>query len=252
MKTEILGEGEPEFGVIYHIHGDEPCGLKAVERFKESDYQVRKPVKLVFANERAAEQNTRYTEADLNRSFPGDPESDLYEERLAAEIIEEVKDLACLNIHSTHSQPTPFGIVKDTKDETLDLAKSVGVENFALFEENSGSLDGLIDSVLIEVGPQQSDQAVDQAYTVLLNFLAYHNIIDKEFEPTEPHIYRVIETVEGSDYKFFGANFQKVAEGERYAQKDSKPVTAENDFYPVLMSTNGYEEMLGFKAEKIQ
>lgn len=252
MKTEILGQGEPDYGVIYHIHGDEPCGRKAVERFKDSDYEVQKPVKLVFANERAAEKKTRYTETDLNRSFPGDPESDLYEERLAAKILEEVEGLTCLNIHSTRSQPTPFGTLKNLEDETVELSRSLGVQNFALFEDGENSLEYFADSILVEAGPQGTENAVEQAYTVLLNFLAYHGIIDREFELIEPNIYRVFDTVEGSGYEFFGANFQKVAEGDRYAKKDSKPVTAEDDFYPVLMSTNGYENMLGFKAEKIQ
>lgn len=252
MKTKILGDGEPEHAVVYHIHGDEPCGRKAVERFIESDYSVKKPLKLVFANEKAAEQNVRFLDADLNRIFPGDPESDKHEERLAPAILEELEGLKILNIHSTRSQPTPFGTLKDTDEETLELVKTTGVKEFALFEEGAGSLENFVDSALIEAGPQGTEQAVDQAYDILLNFLGNNGIIDHEAETFEPRIYRVFETVEGSGYSFFGANFQKVEKGEKYAEKDGEPVYADRDFHPVLMSTDGYENMLGFKAEKIQ
>jgi hypothetical protein len=252
MKTEILGDGEPEHAVVYHIHGDEPCGRKTVEKLKQSEYKLQKPLKLVLANERAAERNERYTEADLNRSFPGDPESDLYEERLAPQIIDELQGLKALNIHSTRSQPTPFGTLKDTDEGTLELAKATGVQRFALFEESAHSLESYIDSALIESGPQGTEKAAEQAYQVLLNFLGYHDIIDYDADTREPEIYRVFETVEGRGYEFFGSNFQKIEEGQKYAERDGEDVIAEQDFYPVLMSTDGYKDMLGFKAEKIQ
>lgn len=252
MKAEILGEGQPEHAVVYHIHGDEPCGRKAVEKLKDSEYELKKPLKLVFANERAAEQNVRYTDADLNRSFPGDPESQKYEEQLAADILEEVEDLKVLNIHSTRSRPTPFGTLKDTSSESLEIAKATGAENFALFEESAGSMEEFADSALIEAGPQGTEKAAEQAYQALLNFLGYYGIIDYEPETREPSIYRVFETVEGRGYEFFGQNFQKVEKGEKYAEQNGEDVIADRDFHPVLMSTDGYENMLGFKAEKIQ
>lgn len=252
MNIEILGEGEPEYAVVYHIHGDEPCGRKAVERFKQSDHELKKPLKLLFANERAAERGVRYTDVDLNRIFPGDSDSENYEERIAPEIIQELEGLKVLNIHSTRSQPTPFGTLKDTDEDTLEIAKSTGVEKFALFDESSNALESFADSALVEAGPQGTEQAVDQAYSVLLNFLGYHGVIDFEAEAVEPEIYRVFETVEGGDYRFFGANFQKVREGEKYAERNGEELTAKRDFYPVMMSTDGYEDMLGFKAEKYQ
>lgn len=252
MKTETLGDGEPEYAVVYHIHGDEPCGRKAVEKLKESDYSIEKPLKLVLANEKAAEKEVRYVETDLNRVFPGDPESEVREERLAAELLDELEDLKVLNIHSTRSQPTPFGILKDTGEKTLEMAKATGLTNFALFEESTGSLDAYIDSVLLEAGPQGTEQAAEQAYQTLINFLGFYDVIDYSPQVEEPSIYRVFETVEGSGYEFFGSNFQKVERGEKYAELNGEDITADSEFYPVLMSTTGYSDMLGFKAEKIQ
>lgn len=252
MKTEILGDGEPEHAVVYHIHGDEPCGRKAVEKLKESKYEVKKPLKLVLANEKAAEKGVRYVDVDLNRVFPGDRDSDMHEEQLAPKIIEELEGLKALNIHSTRSQPTPFGTLKDTEGDTLELSRATGVQKFALFPESSSSLENYVNSSLIETGPQGTEQAAEQAYRILLNFLGYYDVIDYEAEIREPGIYRVFETVEGRGFEFFGANFQKVEEGEKYAERNGEDVVAERDFYPVLMSTHGYTDMLGFKAERIQ
>lgn len=252
MKTKILGEGEPSHAVVYHIHGDEPCGKKAVEKLIESEHEIRKPLKLVFANEKAADQNERYIDADLNRVFPGNPESDLHEEQLAPKIIEELEDLKTLNIHSTRSQPTPFGTLKDTDEKSFELAKATGAGKFALFDNSNGSLENYADSILVEAGPQGTGKAVEQAYQTLLNFLGFYDIIDYEPDLEEPEIYRVFETVEGRGYEFFGANFQKVEKGQKYAEINGEDVVAERDFYPVLMSTKGYEDMLGFKAERIQ
>jgi succinylglutamate desuccinylase len=46
-------------------------------------------------------------------------------------------------------------------------------------------------------------------------------------------------------------NFEKVAKGEVYASRGDKELVAEKGFYPVLMSTNGYEDILGHKASRL-
>lgn len=35
MRVAQLGEGDPEIAVVGGIHGDEPCGVHAVERLIE-------------------------------------------------------------------------------------------------------------------------------------------------------------------------------------------------------------------------
>jgi hypothetical protein len=57
--------------------------------------------------------------------------------------------------------------------------------------------------------------------------------------------------VEG-DWRFKAENFELVEKGEVYAVKEGEKLEAEEDFYPVLMSTNGYNGQLGYKAEKIE
>jgi len=47
-------------------------------------------------------------------------------------------------------------------------------------------------------------------------------------------------------------NFEKVEKGEVFAEEGEKELKASEDFYPVLMSTNGYNGVLGYKAQKIE
>jgi succinylglutamate desuccinylase len=74
MRIEQFGEGDPEVAVVGGIHGDEPCGVRAIERLLENPPSVRRPVALVVANERALAAGTRRVDEDLNRAFPGDPD----------------------------------------------------------------------------------------------------------------------------------------------------------------------------------
>lgn len=255
MDVETIGktskEEEPKYSVVYCIHGDEPCGKEAVEKLKKSDYNLNKPIKLVFANEEAYKRNTRYIDADLNRVFPGDSENEEREQRLAVEIYNEVKDTINLIIHSTHSQPTPFSIMSK-KQFNQDLVEATATKWIGVYDGAQGSLECLTNSVVVEAGPQGTPEAVKEAYNCLLNFLSEYEIIDREKEIIEPEYFHIKDQINQTGYEFLGENFEKVDQGEVFARKGENNLTAETDFYPFLMSTNGYDEKLGFRAEKVK
>lgn len=251
MKVTKKGDGDPEIAVVGSIHGDEPCGKYAIERFLESDYEVQKPVKFVVANEKALEQDERFLDVDLNRSFPGDPESDSHEERLASKITEEIEGMTVLDIHSTRSHPTPYAAFGDVNDETICIMRSAGIEKGCSFPEGSNSLNDYVNGVVVEVGPQGTEDAKEQAYEVLLNFLAAEGVIEKDFERTDPLIVEKTETVEGGDWRCLVENFSAVEPGEVFAENGTTQLVSTEKFYPVLMSTDGYEMILGHKAKKL-
>ncbi|MFB6245112.1 MAG: succinylglutamate desuccinylase/aspartoacylase family protein [Candidatus Nanohaloarchaea archaeon] len=251
MRCEDVGEGEPEVAVVGSLHGDEPAGKKAIERFLMDDHEVKKPVRLVIGNEKALHEGERYLEADLNRSFPGDPESDVREERLAAKILDRVRGMKVLDIHSTHSKPVPYGLAGDAEAETLEIVESAGVENFCYFREESGSLNEKVDGAVVEVGEQGTEEAAEMAYEILLNFLAEQGVIEADSDSSSPEVYRYSETVRGGDWEFLAENFSRVEEGEVFARSGSTELVTTETFYPVLMSTDGYSDILGHKAEKV-
>jgi succinylglutamate desuccinylase len=59
MRVVTVGDGEgrqgPAVAAVGAIHGDEPCGARAIERFLEEGPvdRVRRPARLVVANEEA-------------------------------------------------------------------------------------------------------------------------------------------------------------------------------------------------------
>jgi len=251
MQTITRGDGDPELVIIGSIHGDEPAGEQAIERILEKDLEYTKPVKYIIANEKALEQDIRYIDTDLNRSFPGDPDSDSHEERLAAQLLEEIGDRTVLDLHTTHSYPEPFVTVNDTSETMMDLARAAGVEHMVLFEKEAGSLTGQVDGIVVETGYQHSDEAIENAIDVIERVLAYHGIIERPVPPSEPEVYQYLDTVKGTGWEFTAQNFEEVKEGEVYARKGDEQLRADRDFYPVLMSAQGYDGQLGFRAEKI-
>lgn len=251
MEVIKKGAGEPELVVVGSVHGDEPAGKKAIKRVLENHEKFLKPVKFIIANEEALEKGERYVEADLNSSFSGDPDSDKREERLAARIAEHVKGKKVLDLHTTHSTEKPFANVKNFEQDTLQLLKHSGVDNSACFPEQTGVLIEMASTgVLVETGPQGTENAVEDAEKVLENFLACQGVIEGECVQNKPDLFRHFDTVEG-DWVFEAENFQKVEQGEVYATRENEELEAEEEFYPVLMSTNGYEGKLGYKAEKV-
>lgn len=251
MKVYELGEGEPEFAVVACQHGDEPCGKRAVERFLSEEHELRKPVKIVVANEKALQKEVRYVDEDLNRAYPGDSDSESHESRLAAKMLSEIKGMKVLDIHSTHSEPVPFATFSRMNDTVMELLRSTGVERACQYPDNNGDLSFQVDCALVECGGQGTEEASEMAYDVMVNFLAAQGIIDQIFELSDPEIFRYTEDVKGGDWKFTCKNFQLVQEGESFAYKGSTKLVTTEDFYPVLMSTDGYENMLGHKAEKL-
>ena len=251
MKVYQRGNGDPEFTVTGSIHGDEPVGKKAIEKILDKDFEFLKPVQFIVVNEEALELDKRFVEVDLNRSFPGFKESEIKEERLAAQLLDQIGDSKVLDIHSTHSFDRPFATTESFDNPMMEMLKASGVENAVKFAEDSGTLTDYVEGIVVESGLQHSDQAVENAVDVIENFLAYFGVIDEEFEASDPEKFVQQEKVEG-DWQFLAENFQKVEKGDVYARnEEDEELVAEKDFYPVLMSTEGYEGMLGHKAQKL-
>lgn len=250
MKVRQLGSGEPEHAVVCCIHGDESLGWKAVRRLVFSNHRVLRPVKLVLAHEEAYRTGERFIEEDLNRCFPGDEDSDVLEERLAAKLKSELEGMKILDIHSTSSEEAPFAITVGDSEELVKLAEKTGIENLIDMSYVEGGMGQVLEAVTVELS-RKSDDPTSDAYEVLKNFLAAEGVIEAEFDRSDPELFKVYDTADGSGYEFVAENFRKVGEGEVFAESEDDVKKAEKDFYPVLMSTDGYDDMIGFKAEKV-
>lgn len=258
MYVEQLGTGEPEVAVVGGIHGDEPCGVNAVETLLEDPPAVERPVAFVIANEAAIDRGVRYVDTDLNRSFPGDPESAAHEERLAARLVDEIGDCTTLALHSTQSYEGMFALVDTVDDLAREVCPQLPID--AVIETSAANegriFAGIPATIEVECGYQGSPQAADNAVRITRAFLRAVDVLPGEPAATgdDLPVFDLggpIPKAMGEVYEVYAENFQEVRVGERFAATDGEPVVAEEDFYPVLLSPEGYEDVFGYTAERV-
>lgn len=273
MRVERLGAGRPEVAVVGAVHGDEPCGARAIERLLELDPPVDRPVALIVANEEALERGVRYVDEDLNRAFPGDPQGETHESRLAHRLRAQLQDCVTLSMHSTQSHATPFAIVREV--DALARAVCPHLSITAVVESAGFSEGRLIDHaevIEVECGLQGSRAAADNAFQLVREFLgavgALRNPVSRSDRSSGPAVadappdgdrpgvpvLRLVERipkVDGIEHEVFVDNFERVDAGEPYAATDGEPLVATEPFYPVLLSPYGYENQFGYAAEPV-
>lgn len=257
MRIERLGSGEPSVAVVAAIHGDEPCGVRAVERVLDDPPVVEEAATLIVANERALDRGVRYVDEDLNRAFPGDREGTTHEARLAAELTEELQGCTTLALHSTQSHPEPFAVVEERTELAERLCPRLPVD--AIVETGSnveGRLFASIPTTIeVECGRQGTDSAADNAERLIRAFLDATGVTDERpaAERKLP-VFRLRDRIPkpaASEYDVLAENFRRVEDGEPFASADGEPLAAEEPFYPILLSANGYEELFGYTADRI-
>ncbi|PAU83025.1 succinylglutamate desuccinylase [Halorubrum salipaludis] len=263
MDVHDLGEGEPEVAVVGAIHGDEPCGARAVRRLLDADLDVERPVRLIVANEAALDAGVRYLDVDLNRSFPGDPDAEAHEERLAAELLDALDGCSTLAIHSTQSYAEPFAVVDSMDEVARAVAPHLPVD--AVIQTDAFTEGRLIEhphTLEVEAGLQGSEGAADNAYWLARAFLAAtgvapapgaEDVVDAGGRE-DVEVFRLRDRIpkpEAEAYEVFARNFERVETGEAFAAAGDEQLRADEPFYPVLLSPYGYRDQFGYVADRV-
>lgn len=255
MKVAQLGPGTPEVALVGGIHGDEPCGVRAIERLLDERPTVTRPVKLVVANERAFEEQVRYVDEDLNRAFPGDPNADTHEGRLAHELVSEIDDCLTFSMHSTQSHADPFAIVNGVTEMATEICPQLPIS--ALVETGNfaeGRLFTAVDTIEVECGMQDTETAAQNAARLARTFLTAVGCLPGDTVRRELPVYQLVDIIpkEAADrYEVFVDNFERVDAGDEFAAVDGEIRIATESFYPVLMSSYGYRDVFGYAAKKL-
>lgn len=254
LDVTLCGPGEPEVAVVGGIHGNETGGVRAVRRLREADLEFQKGVAFVLANPAAIDASKRYLDSDLNRIFPGDPDGNR-EEQLAARLCEYIEDLTTLSLHGTHSKPTPFALIHRSQPQEFNLAAKLPiphiVDHWGVNEETI-TICGL--TVEIEVGAQGSEEAAVAAEHHARAFLRRVDALQGEPPKADPDYFHMAEPIPkppGQEYEIHVENFEHVPAGTAYASVDGQDQIAEDPFYPILMSADGYPDIFGYKGNKI-
>ncbi|MGM0448746.1 MAG: succinylglutamate desuccinylase [Methanobacteriota archaeon] len=258
--------GSARVAIVGGIHGDEPAGVRIVKRLAaeldpldpsgggeiDGDAGAAGLVRLVLANEPAIEAETRYTDADLNRSFPGDADSDEYERALAPRLAAELEGFdAVLALHTSHSAPPPFAIFSDLTESVRRTVTGLPVDHVV---DASGLRSTTLDStvphtVSIEVGRQGSEEAVEFGHEACLAFLRVHGALAEE-PPTfsETTVVKGSEEVPkgGGEPRVNYRNFEEIPAGAVFAEDDVYTHRVEEPgLVPILASERGYDDIFG-------
>lgn len=241
-RVKIIGEGKPVVGVVGLVHGNEPCGGAAIDSL--GDIKPKKgTLILIKANPEAAEQNKRYLEVNLNRSFPG-KEDGKSEEKIAYELFPFIQ--MCdylLDLHSTSQDSEPFIIVNEDNGARSNLASKLGIKNYV---ELGGLIKGtLMDNegvkLTVECGQHDAESTKEIAIKVTQNFLKSLEIIEGEIEGIKLSKFKVIKqmVIDNPDAFTFEEEiepFKLVKEGDCIGSYPDKKIHAIIDFYPVLLT----------------
>lgn len=254
MRVEQLGDGDPEVAIVGSVHGDEPCGARAVDRLLDEDPDVLRPVKLIVANERALDASVRYVDADLNRSIGEDIPETAHERALAKRLAEEVQGCTVLSLHSTQSHADPFAITSGLDDHIVDVVRALPV--VAVVDTRDFG-DGRLfasdaDIVEAEAGLQGTDTAVENAYRLAREFLTAVGALPGDAVDREIPVFEMGEAIPkppADEYEVFVENFERVDAGETFAAADGEELVADEAFWPVLLSPYGYAGQFGYRGD---
>ncbi|MGM0605664.1 MAG: succinylglutamate desuccinylase [Halobacteriota archaeon] len=262
MQVIELGEGPPEVAIVGGIHGDEPCGPRAIDRILAEEPDVDRPVKFIIANEKALEAEVRYLETDLNRAFPGDRRSDVHEERLAYDLAREIQGCTTLALHSTQSYADPIGVIKSVDEVARAIYPRLPVDVVIETDEyTDGRLIEYPHTIEVECGLQGTDTAAENGYELVRAFLAATDVLRggrknriETLDRDEVSVFRLEEPIpkpDAASFEVFAENFTRVAPGEPFAAADGEEIVADREFYPVLLSPYGYRSIFGYASQKI-
>ena len=223
---------QPKILFLASTHGDERFSIPIL-RSLESEFLGS--FDWFIANERARARNVRFTEADLNRSAPGNPASPLYEMRRAYEILEIAKRYVCvIDIHGTTANSGIFVIVTNPSPRNIALAASLPIHNVVIWTAKETQRQGPITRFVpcgleIECGPKSSPDLADHLRRILVEILWRGFVLDPSRSQTWFRVYGSL-TSGPSDLRDF-----------ELTEVD------EEQFYPLLVSQ--YRAALCYKME---
>lgn len=200
MFEEIIKiEGDktgPTSIVLAGVHGNEQCGVKAMQKTLAYTKIERGIVLFGYGNPRAIEQNKRYTEANLNRLFQDD--SKLSDEQRASYEYQRAQYLkkylnkanALLDLHASETKKSkPFAICEANANDIVKyLPVDIIVSGFDDVEP--GGTDYYMNKqgkigICLECGYRDDTQAIDIAQKGIITFLQAQGHIVNNINPKQ-------------------------------------------------------------------
>lgn len=218
----------PTLAVIGGLHGNEPCGLAALQRLSqelENDALafISGSIVLVHGNPEATKQYRRFTRGgvDLNRIFDFSfldvlPRSQWsYEHHRALELRPFIDDwTAVIDLHSASFPTAPFA-VWPFGEPRLPLLQRMGLEVVTRSWDGLGlpgstALISVLsqqgrNAIAVECGQHEEPEARDRAYRYARRFLAFGGVLNEDLRPlTDTRVLQMLRVIKKPhpDYRF--------------------------------------------------
>lgn len=221
--------------LIVSTHGDEKIGLEIIKKLIDKGY--KDDFDFLIANPKAMILNKRYVDSDLNRSYPGDKNSDKYEERRASQIFNITKDYKyIIDIHEAREGYRDFIIIaRQSIPKNLPI-NIIDLDKVLLWPEPQGPLSEVLDNVIeLEFGVKNRKRKdiLQKGSRIIEGFI---NNIESL---TEKDVYYVYGDLRAGDF-----------EGEEL--KDFNEATIRDEsFYPLLVNQYLDLGIICYKMKKL-
>jgi len=247
-KIIEIGEGKPIIGIVGLVHGNEPCGRKALDHLVNSPPKLKGTLRLFYANLKAEDAYVRGVDSNLNRVFPGDSEGDI-EKKIAASLAPHFDGCDyLLDIHSTSYPTEPFAISVIDSPEYDALAAATGLNKYVIMVDKMASGGSLIDEAIrrgakaisFEAGTHEDDSSVTVAQKVINDFLGNLGVIETDANKSSPEKFYGVDVVKVPNEEFTASskihNFELLKAGTSYGSDEEKEFSLDYDCYPFLYS----------------
>jgi succinylglutamate desuccinylase len=185
------GTAGPILTIIWGIHGNEICGVQAIDSLWDTLKLKRGKVFLMYGNTEAIERGVRQIDLNLNRMFRSDEtfsqnEKETIEYKRSREIMSYLNlSVASLDLHSSPSIGSPAFII--CEENCRDVVKEFPfpIRCYGFTEMEPGGTDGYMNSrgkigICVECGNHNDSLALDKALISVQKFLEYFDMIEKK------------------------------------------------------------------------
>jgi len=247
---------KPHILINILTHGDELIGLKVKKELEKVEI-INGVLEFNVANEKAYKEKKRFIDSDLNRVFPGNPKGN-YEEKMAHKLLPKIKkaDLV-IDIHSTISDLKDALIITKLNKRTSEVIKVINPKY--LLWMNISRKNALISNakvgVAFEYGKDKDKKTLNKTVGDIKKILKHFNMIKglsskNKLKTKSFKINKSIYKKNGQELDSKIKNYKFVRKGQ-IISSNKEILKAPENFYPILFSSNGYDDIFGFLGKKI-
>ena len=212
--------------IIAGTHGNEKIGIELIKKLKlkklggDFDYLIANPV--------ALREEKEFIDVNLNRVYPGNENSLLYEERLAYKNLKVARKYRyIIDIHEASKGKDDFIIIPKKKVSKLFPVRLIDLKKIILWPDPKGPISEVLENAIeLEFGMKGRDrvEVIDKAFRIIENFIEKVSGNNLEEQNKKQEVYYVYGKLMEEN---FSGDINDLVDFE-------KTLNGKEEFYPLL------------------